>query len=266
MEANPVFDIKYKNMSTEYKVHYHYNHEILYIARGECEMTVNGKKYNAKANDAVLICNLENHSTKVTKSPYERYVLMINPTEFSKSVLLPQLNAMFKQRSSGFKHCLNMENTKIKALFEKLIKEKQIKDAFSSELSSMYLKEILIEILRKHESNFQKELNKTHEIIMNAQSFIENNYAYDIKIDNLAEIFFLNKYYFSHSFKEFSGMSPKQYLTQIRLTNALRMLKSTDLSVSEITSECGFSDINNFIRIFKREFGCPPSKYRKSLL
>ena len=262
MNNSLIADIQYKTLTTEYNIHYHYNHEIIYVTDGKCEMTVNGKQYTAEKDDIILICNLENHRTRIIAEPYERYVLMINPAEFGKKVSISRLTAMFKQRTSDFRHCLTMSGTEIKALFEKLEYEKNCGRAFSDELSLMYLKEILIAIIRKHESNFQKELNKTQEIILKAQSYIENNFASDIKIDELSDMFFINKYYFSHCFKDFSGISPKQYLTQVRLNNALKLLDNTELSISEITEQCGFSDINNFIRLFKAEFGNSPLKYR----
>lgn len=257
-------EIQYARSNSNYNIHYHYDHEIIYITRGKCEMTVNEKKYIAKSGDVILICNLENHRTEVLEEPYERYIVKIKPSELGNTLKSVRLTAMLKKRHESFSHCLKMDSPAFSLLFEKIQREKSEKseDEFSEELSKMYLKEIMINILRAYEENFPKELNKTDELIILAESYIDKNFSEDIKISELANKFFLNKYYFSHCFKEFSGMSPKQYLTQVRMNNALKLLKSTELTVSEAATSCGFSDVNNFIRLFKKSFGVTPKEYR----
>lgn len=263
MKESLISYAQFKEHHAAYDVHYHYNHEILYITNGTCEIEVNDALYVAKKGDVLLVCNLENHSTKILEAPYSRYVLNINPAVFNKAIGNNQLIAMFKQRSNGFRHCLPMENTGLEQIFEKILLEKQNPGLFSESLCALYLKELLITIFRKHPENFQTDLDKTSETVLAIENYIDRHFQNDIRIDELAKQFFLNKYYLSHSFKTFSGVSPKQYLTQVRLNHAMHLLSETRLSVSEICEQCGFSDINNFIRIFKTHFSQTPGEYRK---
>lgn len=259
-----MLNIDYKTKKTEYKVHYHNHHEILLITEGKCEMLVNGKPYIAKKGDAVLICNLENHSTKVLQESYSRYVLTIDPAIFQTKIKDLRLVAMFKHRGKNFSHCLPTENTDVQYLFRRLYEEKQHRDSFTDELSVSLLKTLLIDIFRANSRCFETSLDKTAETVLNIEGYIDSHFAEEIKMEEVAKLFFLNKYYFSHIFKDVTGLSPKQYLTTVRLNHAINLLTRSDFSVSEICAECGFSDINNFIRLFKTKFGKTPGEYRKS--
>lgn len=262
MQNTVITDIRYKTHSTEYHLHYHEHHEIVYVTAGKCTMQINDKLYFAQAGDLIVICNLDKHSTKITEYPYERYVLTVNSTAFEKQIPEIGLGIVFKQRGDNFYACLHMGDSQTENLFLNLMREKNTKDVFSTELSVMYLKELLISIIRKHPNRFAVENSKTAAVIMKAQTYMEKNFRESISIENLARKFYMNKYYFTHQFRDFAGVSPKQYLTRVRLRQAVHLAEHTDLSVTDITEQCGFSDVNNFIRIFKKEFGMPPMQYR----
>ena len=92
--------------------------------------------------------------------------------------------------------------------------------------------------------------------------YVEAISGEEITVEKLAESVFLSPPDLSHSFKSFSGFSPKQYLTAVRLVNANKLLTTTNLSINEICRKAGFSDINNFIRTFKSFYGTTPKKFR----
>ena len=73
----------------------------------------------------------------------------------------------------------------------------------------------------------------------------------------------LSPYYFSKLFKEQTGENFIDYLTRTRLTHAATILRSTDLSIKEISAETGYQDANYFSRLFKRWYQCTPSEYRE---
>ena len=59
------------------------------------------------------------------------------------------------------------------------------------------------------------------------------------------------------------GYSPKQYIQLNRLSYAKELLETTSLQVSQIAVQCGFGDVNNFIRAFQEWFGMPPNHFRQ---
>ena len=64
-------------------------------------------------------------------------------------------------------------------------------------------------------------------------------------------------------FKEYVGLSAIEYITHFRIEKACKELAGTNKSVMEIAFECGFSNLSNFNRQFRRIAGCSPTKYRK---
>ena len=60
------------------------------------------------------------------------------------------------------------------------------------------------------------------------------------------------------------GVSPQEYLLGFKLARALELMEGTDLSVTEIMYSCGFNDLSNFSKQFKKAYGCPPASYRRA--
>ena len=69
-----------------------------------------------------------------------------------------------------------------------------------------------------------------------------------------------------YCFKRITGTSIVTYITQIRIKKACEMLLNTNKQVVQIAMECGFDNLSNFNRQFKKNAGCSPLKYRKSFL
>lgn len=104
---------------------------------------------------------------------------------------------------------------------------------------------------------------KLGSLIREACDYIDRNYAEEITLDLLCGRVHLSPYYFSKLFKEQTGENFIDYLTRTRLTHAATILRSTDLSIKEISAETGYQDANYFSRLFKRWYQCTPSEYRE---
>ena len=92
--------------------------------------------------------------------------------------------------------------------------------------------------------------------------YIEKNYANQITLSDAASLVNMSDSAFSHFFKKKTNSSFKDYLTNIRIGQACQLLAKTTHSVAEICFECGFNNLSNFIRIFKKRKGNTPSEYR----
>jgi AraC-like DNA-binding protein/ligand-binding sensor protein len=95
-----------------------------------------------------------------------------------------------------------------------------------------------------------------------AERFIWENYTGKIRLQEIAEISGLSAPYFSTIFKEEMGENLSTYLNRLRVEKASRMLIETGLSLSEISSSCGFEDQSWFSKTFKHYTGVSPGKYR----
>lgn len=96
-----------------------------------------------------------------------------------------------------------------------------------------------------------------------AIEFLENNFSSKISNEELANSCHLNEEYFRKQFKKIYGVSPKQYVIDIRLNMAKQMLSEGILKINTISEKCGFSNPYHFCRLFKDKTGLTPSEYMK---
>ena len=79
---------------------------------------------------------------------------------------------------------------------------------------------------------------------------------------HLAGLINRNEQYFCRFFKKVIGSTPMAYVNEYRIKQACRLLEETDLSVMDICLECGFNNLGNFLREFRRRTGTTPLQYR----
>ena len=99
--------------------------------------------------------------------------------------------------------------------------------------------------------------------LQDIKEFLEKHFSEKISLDELAQSFFINKYYLTHTFKEQFGVTINQYLLQLRITHSKHLLRFSDFTIEEIALLCGIPDANYFTRIFKKWEGITPGEYRK---
>ena len=136
-------------------------------------------------------------------------------------------------------------------------------EASSLELMGhMYL---LMDQLQRHStSRRQIQGGKLNEFyVREAMNFIEQNYARDIKVEDIARRCNLERSYFGKLFKKVLGQSPQEFLIRFRMAKASDMLITTNRSVGEIGEAVGYTNLLHFSRAFKSVYGISPRDYRK---
>ena len=92
-------------------------------------------------------------------------------------------------------------------------------------------------------------------------SYLNEHYASDISLKKISEEFHLNSSYISQLIKSETGLTYTQYVTELRINKAKELLKTTKMSLNEVSEAVGFNDYFYFIKKFKREVGITPGKY-----
>ena len=97
-----------------------------------------------------------------------------------------------------------------------------------------------------------------------AITFISSNYSFPITVEDMANQLNLDRSYFGKIFKETMGQSPQEFLIRYRMSKAAELLKTTDLSVKDISIKVGYPNQLHFSRAFKNIYGLSPRSYRQN--
>ncbi len=100
------------------------------------------------------------------------------------------------------------------------------------------------------------------EALKSVLSYIDENYGNKIYLQDLASLMNLNEQYFSRFFKKTLGRTCVDYINDVRIRHAMKLLRTTDAPVLDIAYSCGFGNIGHFIQTFKRATGKKPFEYR----
>jgi two-component system response regulator YesN len=126
---------------------------------------------------------------------------------------------------------------------------------------SLWLSSILHRFLS---STFDYVKIKHHDVVYKVMEFIKDNYIKKVSLDELAQQVFLSKSYLSSIFKEEMNINISVYINKVRVERSKSYLSDTALSISEIAQQCGFEDQSYFTKVFKKQMGISPKKYRDS--
>ena len=94
---------------------------------------------------------------------------------------------------------------------------------------------------------------------------LENTFDQNQLISDIIETHGFSVSHFIRTFKKIYHITPLQYVLQLRLAKSVDLLESSDLNITEIAYQCGFSDSNYFSRIFKQRMNQSPGQFRKKL-
>lgn len=108
------------------------------------------------------------------------------------------------------------------------------------------------------------EIQKSeNEVITKVKVYIQEHFAEEITLDQVAQHVYMNPYYFSTFFKKETGQNFKTYLLEVRMKNALRYLMESDMKTYELARSVGYHDVRTFTDKFREFYGKSPAQYRK---
>ncbi len=100
--------------------------------------------------------------------------------------------------------------------------------------------------------------------VNSAIDYIQDHYA-QIRVSDIASYLGISRYYLSHIYKEKLQISPQEYLVKYRLEKGEELLRTTSLSIQEISDKTGYDNPLTFSKIFKRVYGLSPKNYRSEI-
>lgn len=254
--------------------HIHPAIELIYVKCGDYSVSIDNDEIAASGGDLLFFRANTIHSIRLSgDSPGSYYVLKIAPSLLFH--IFPGKEQM--RLTSPFLIKSNDEislfrdadiSTKFKEIFSNMICgiESEGIDFFISEraFASLLLLEMISSMLppSSHNSGITE---KNVSLIYKCVDHINNNYASDITAEDCADMLHISYSYFARLFRAVIGKTFKEYLVSFRLAKAKSILISTHISVSDVASACGYSNLSYFIAEYKKAFGKTPKETQKEI-
>ncbi|MBW8347837.1 helix-turn-helix domain-containing protein [Bacillus sp. IITD106] len=263
-DPNLPFDVTLHNVNYVPN-HWHNSIEIIFVLKGNLEVTINHDKYAISEGDVLLI-NF-GHIHEVIGIDQNIIATFQIPIAYLKENVKGIENVNFDVFSGG---PLPQEKKPILFIIRRLLAEMvQVKykkdEAYELEMAARMLKLFAILLKQFKISAPEGIINeKNMERMLRIITYIDEHYQEPITLQTIAEREFLSLPYLSKFFKENIGLNFTSYVTSIRLKNAVEdLLHNREKPIAEIASFHGFSTMKSFYTAFKEKYHVTPNEYRK---
>ena len=245
--------------------HRHAFFQLIYCASGTGFITVRDTRYAARPGFVYLAAPGVLHAIENTGN------LILLETKFS-------VYGEFEKTVSGLPDVFSLDSdgTALELLRQTIREGMEKRDQYNRAANAFFML-FLVQVVRKFgppwEPNPQTsdhayldaatEQNRDMDTLMiQLREYIEVHLREEITLEMLAAQAHFNKTYFIKRFKELWGFSPMKYVCNLRLQKAERMLLTTQLPLSQIAGQCGFSSLHYFSRKFNESYGMSPQAFR----
>lgn len=259
-----LIDLYFENHSEHTIMHWHQSIEILVPILGDLILNINGREIIVPSGDLYIINSKEIHSIlDFTNSPiYKGFVLQIDYNSIVNCCEDID-NYVFKQISD-----LETKRTILQIIYNLIYscqqKQEYMKIKATSEL--LMLIYILISKLKVKKTNFSNVLeDKYHKRLIAITEYIKENYQENLCINDIAKHFDISSGYLSKLFKDNLNITPKEYISKIRLKKAYDDVVLTNDSMINIAMNHGFPNIKSFNHDFKKVYSMTPMSYRQKM-
>ncbi|KFC57913.1 transcriptional regulator [Flavobacterium gilvum] len=259
-----------------YPLHFHTEYEIIYIKESTGTRFVGNNISKYEAGDVLLIGSNLPHFLKSDDIYHSaESVLRVKGTiiQFEKEFMYYAINNyphfikiknLFQESERGIffaKDC----SKKLKNLLEKISLENGLNQLFSfleilKEMSEIESRQ------RISTSDFVNETIYDTTRIDKIISYLNKNYTRNVTLDEIASFAAMNPSAFCRYFKSKTGKSFKNYIIDMRIGYACKLLMMEDISISQLSIKCGFETLSYFNRAFKKNTGYVPSQYKNTIL
>jgi AraC-like DNA-binding protein len=243
--------------------HYHNEAELILILSGSADVYIDTVKFECKQNDIIFIPSycvhqlISDSDDTSTVGVVFNYALINNNSVFDAS-LDGILNKDYISKyvfdfNSPINSCLSKPIQDINSYY----KENPMKKPL------IYAEIIKICYFLNEYFNCNNEKTNNLSLISPVIDYIKSNYYKNIKLSDLSSIIHVCDNHLIRLFKSATNKTPINFINDVRIEQALKLLINSDLSITEISYKVGFSSVNYFSNIFKANLKMSPNQYRK---
>ena len=129
-------------------------------------------------------------------------------------------------------------------------------------LSAAQILEMFLHILNGHANSNKNDKSDSEIYVDFCKNYIKTNLHKQISIKEIVDALGISSAYLLKIFKLKTGLSPKQYMTALRINSARKLLTETNLTITQVANSLGFDDVLSFSRFFRKKEGISPKEYR----
>lgn len=246
-------------------MHWHEAAEILFCLNGEVNVQVGRESLKLSSGELIVFDAGEVHSLHSASTLYMFLCIHIDKKQLS--IYCPDLelykiscrpSAKFGPQAEAYAHLCTLAN--------ELTRINITKDSTSAMRSDATVLLLLADLVRDF-SVFSPTVisssSSPNETIRLIVSYVTENYAKQITLGEMANMVGFSKEYFCRFFKQHIGVTFLQYLYEVRISHAARLLSTSDITVADAMLKCGFTNQTIFNRLFKKIYGMTPREVRK---
>lgn len=253
---------------SSYRYNWHNDIELLLVLNGEIEVNKDGDSQILESGDLILINSNRGHATMARKPDSIAMVIHFDPVYFSNWI---------KHYQNYEFNCVSNGKIRDQYFFREMCRKMLIMSNYTANDSEQdrliyeslfqgLIGELFIGFPPKKISMSEHYKSNKHESVMKIVEYLNRNYRDKISLEDLVDFTGYNKSYISQLMKQTLGINYYEYLTRVRMREAIYALTNTDDKISDIAFAHGFSDLKAFNISFKERFGKTPSEYRRKLL
>lgn len=249
-------------------IHTHDFLEISIVLEGQANYTIEEQEFQLNAGQIMLFNPGTHHGEEQRTGTYS-HQLHIGLTNIS-------LDGLKRNHLPTKKAILNLGEYQWEFLDKawRLVKEYSEEQPEFQLMVKALIIEMLVLILRSLEKvqdntvtlALSKNAKRKQYLVNHAIYYLENHHTQEITLEQLADTLYVSPTYLSKVFKESTGMSPINYLIQVRLKHAKELLANEQLTIREISQAVGYQDAYHFSKLFKKYYGVSPSQLAKKSL
>lgn len=248
--------------------HSHDFFEVYFFLDGNVTYYIENEVYTLEKGDILVIPPGKLHRPVIKENiPYERCVLWLYSHSLSNcegiNRMVEKITDMIAVKNTRRVHFEGEELRVVRRLFDKLLTDFQSQEYLAHYTAESEIVLILGEIL-DHLKNTEKTTEEQTDVIRQVIAYLNANIVHAPSLEELADTFFVSKYYLSHKFKEHTKTTIHQYILMKKVNLAKELLEKGN-SPQEVSELCGFSTYSNFYKAFTRQTGISPRDYRKHI-
>ena len=240
--------------------HKHDNFELMLCLNGTSTFLIDGKTYPVRKNDLIVYNRGVLHDEHAQQSYLD--ILCFG----ARGIRMPgrSPDAVTGPGTSPIIHC-GRYSAYIRHLFQSMVTYSGINTPAEKAISYSCMYSLLNFVYASGITDREPGESQSDSVLCEQiEAWLADNYLKPVSIDDLAEIFGYSRNHIARTFHSKRGISPKQYLTGLRLGRAQSLLIHTTRTISDIALSSGYQNFNSFYYAFVKQFGISPRQFRET--